>query len=160
MSKDDADVFDDGEILPVPADQGEVTFAGVSFPVTWSEADPEVVQQRIMGRLFAAETLDQAFDVWEGDSSDALVGKTYEILEVAWMPYEAVKEDGSTKTIPLAEVSAVNCGTGEKETWTTTATNLTGFLAWAENHDKLPFKARIQGELTRRGRTVLRFARP
>jgi len=135
-----------GEVVPV-------SFGGVQFPVTITDT-PEAIQARILTRLFAAETLEDAFATWESQSSDALVGKRFEIQGVRWGTYNA--QDG---IIPLAEVHAVELDSGEETTFVTTAANITGFLALADSRGWFPFKMRIDGQKTRRDQTVLVPAR-
>lgn len=156
---------------------GVVVFNGIPLPITFTH-DPAAIQQDIIRRLMEATTLSEAFDVWEGDRSKALIGRTFIVNGAEWDTYRI--EDGSL--VPLAIVDSVNVATGEQERWTTTASNLVGWLAWIELYGQLttaakckcpagerekgcdvphfPFTARVNGEKTRRGFTALRFATP
>lgn len=128
-------------------------FPGSDKPLK-ATLSPEEVSNRIASRVMGAGSLDELFDVWEGQASRDLAGRSFEIRSIEWGWYQA-----DTGEIPLAVVDAVDLKTGEETTWPTTARNLVTFLWKAEEMDALPFEARIVGETTKSGRTVLRFAR-
>lgn len=142
---DDGEAFE-AELLPV-------SYQGVEFPVR-ANMSPEAATARIMERLFASETIDDAFGVWEQRSSDALIGKVFTVNGASWGTY--VNEAG--EEIPLADVDALD-NKGEKASFVTTAPNLTGFIALCEHKGWLPFTARIVGAKTKRGFTALHFER-
>ncbi len=133
----------------------EVNFQGLPIKLRAS-TDPEAAQRRILERLFASNSIEEAFDVWEGQSSEDLEGRTFTITGVRWAPYTR-PEDG--EKIPLAEVSHVDEDGEELRPFVTTAANLVGFLLAAEQGGWFPFTARVVGEKTSRNRTALRFAR-
>ena len=134
----------------------EVDFQGMPLKIRAS-LDPSAMQRRILERLFEAKSLDEAFEVWESQSSDGLEGRVFIMTSVSWGVYTR-QEDGTR--IPLAEVHHVDAEGEELRPWVTTASNLVGFLAAAEQGEWFPFTARIVGERTSSGRTALRFARP
>lgn len=130
------------------------TFPGTNRPLP-STLDPETIAQAVVNRVMASETVEQMFDVWEGETSDKLVNRVFTILDAEWGWY-----DSETGPIPLAMVNAVNKETGEVTVFPTTSRNLTAFIFNAQERHLLPFTARIIGEHTRSGRTALRFGRP
>lgn len=137
----------------VPADGTDLTYEDLmaSLPI---ETDPNEVTRRILNQLGQAKTLDEAFAVWETTSSKNLAGRAFEVLSVRWSWYMTTSNE-----VPLAEVSAIEIGTGEPVTWVTTAKNICGFLWWLQLNKALPAKFRILEKATRSGNTVLVPAR-
>jgi hypothetical protein len=116
--------------------------------------DPEAVKVRMASRVHQAQSLDDLFDTLAGNSSDLLVGKSYEFQAIVWQPYES--ENGP---IPQAVCSAVDLSTGEATEFVTTAFMLVNFLRRAQVLNVLPFKARIVEKQTKRGQKALNFER-
>jgi hypothetical protein len=116
--------------------------------------DPEAVMVRMATRVHQAESLDDLFDTLTGNSSDHLVGKSYEFTAVTWQPYES--ERG---TVPQAVCSVVDLSTGEATEFVTTGFMLVNFLRRAQVAGWLPFKARIVEKTTKRGQRALNFER-
>lgn len=116
--------------------------------------DPDAVADRMAGRVLGANSIDELFNSLSGKTSDELVGKAFEFLDVAFQPYEA--ESG---TIPLAVCNVVDLTTGEVTEFATTGKMLVSFLFQATRIGAFPFKARIAGKKTTRGQTALNFER-
>ena len=105
-------------------------------------------------RLMAAGSVDELFDAFQGQSSDTLVGKSFEILSVAWQPYRSQRG-----IIPQAVVEAINLATGEVEEWVTTAKMPVTFLLRVWQLQAFPFKTRITEKTTTSGQKALNFER-
>jgi len=118
------------------------------------EVSPEAVMDRMAGRLRKSTNLDQLFDSLSGNSSDSLVGKSFEFHTVEWQPYESDRG-----IIPQAVCGVVDLATGEITEFVTTAWMLVNFLRQAQVINALPFKARIVEKRTKRGQTALNFER-
>lgn len=116
--------------------------------------DPEAVKVRMANRVHQAQSLDGLFDTLAGNSSDLLVGKSFEFRSIVWQPYES-----ETGPIPQAVVAAVDLTTGEETEFVTTAFMLVNFLRRAQVLDILPFKARIVEKQTKRGQKALNLER-
>ena len=116
--------------------------------------DPEAVLDRMKGRVRKADSLDALFDSLTGNSSNQLVGRTFEFNGVVWQPYEA-----DSGIIPQAICDAVDLSTGEATEFVTTAGMLVEFLRRAEVIGAFPFKARIVEKMTKRGQKALNFDR-
>lgn len=118
------------------------------------EVNPDDVAARMAARVQKAANLDELFDSLEGNSSDALVGKSFEFSAIAWQPYESQKG-----IIPMAVCTAVNLDTGEETEFVTTGGMLVHFLRRAQVLGALPFSARIVEKTTRSGQKALNFER-
>lgn len=118
------------------------------------EADPEDAIVRLAARMLKAKTVEERFDALEGNSSDDLIGKSFEMRGVAWQTYES--ERGP---IPQAVVDAVDLATGEEAEFVTTGKMLVFFLRGTELQGQFPFKARITEKTTKRGQKALNFER-
>ena len=118
------------------------------------ETTPEAVIERMAQRVRKADSLDGLFDALTGNSSDALVGHSFNFTAVEWQPYESDRG-----VIPQAVASAVDLATGEVAEFVTTATMLVEFLRRAEVIGAFPFKARIVEKTTKRGQKALNFER-
>lgn len=147
---------------PVPASSAgdddemvEVLFQGLPVRIKAS-LDPLTLQRRITERVFAARSLDEAFAVWEAQSSDELEGRVCVMAGVRWGVFTSPE---TAQRLPLAEVQTVDDDGEVTSGFVTTASNLVAFLAAADQGGWFPFKARIVGEKTSNGRTALRFAR-
>jgi len=123
------------------------------FPMI-NDADPTAVQARMVERVFKAETIDDLFDILDGNLSKALIGRKVQIQSVAWQPYESDRG-----IIPLAVVQATDLADGEQLEFATTSSMLTSFIRRAEMIGAIPFAARIVGKRTRSGNTALNFER-
>ena len=130
-----------------------VAYDQALFP-TLLDQDPEAVQLRFAKRFMAAETVDDLFDVLEGNTSKSMVGRRLQVREVAWAPYESDRG-----VIPLAICTAADLGTGEIVEFATTSAALTMFIRRAEIIGGLPFDAKIAAKKTRSGQTALNFER-
>lgn len=124
-----------------------------SFP-NMAESSAEDATARIATRLLKAGTMDQRFDALSGNSTDALIGKSFEITGVQWQTYASERGD-----VPQGVVQAVDLSTGEATEFVTTATMLVYFLRSVEMGDDFPFKARIVEKTTKRGNKALNFER-
>ena len=118
------------------------------------ERDPDRVQREIVARMFAADSIADLFDTFEGKNSKQLEGRRFEVQSVKWDIYHADKGD-----LPLALVSAIDLDTGESIDFPTTAPALTAFIRKCEIAGWLPFRAKITGKLTKGGQTALNFER-
>ena len=67
-------------------------------------------------RFARAETIDDLFDVLEGNTSKTLVGTKLRLESVQWAPYESDRG-----VIPNAICKAVNLSTGEEFEFATTS---------------------------------------
>jgi hypothetical protein len=124
-----------------------------SFPGI-TESDSSAASNRIAQRMLKAESVDDLFDVLDGNSSDDLVGKSFEIQGVAWQLYNSDRGD-----IPQAVVEAVDLATGEATEFVTTGGMLVYFLRRVEMLGQFPFKAKIVEKTTKRGNKALNFER-
>lgn len=118
------------------------------------DQDPQEVEARFAKRFAQAETLEDLFNVLEGNTSKDMVGRTIEIRDVAWAPYESDRG-----IIPLAVCTAVDTGSGEVLEFATTGGMLTKFIRRAEVIGAIPFTARITAKKTRGGKDALNFER-
>lgn len=118
------------------------------------DQDPQAVTARFAQRFLQAESLEDLFNVLEGNSSKNMVGRKLEIQAVAWAPYESDRG-----VIPNAICTAADLETGEVVEFATTSQVLTMFIRRAEMVGALPFQARIAGKKTRSGQTALNFER-
>ena len=118
------------------------------------EQDPDEVRLRFAARFMRSETIDDLFNVLQGNTSDKMVGRTIEVREVAWSPYESDRG-----IIPLAVCQAVDVSTGEILEFATTSDMLTMFIRRAELVKALPFDAKIASKRTRNGQNALNFER-
>ena len=116
--------------------------------------DPREVAARFAKRFMAAETIDDLFNVLDGNTSQSLVGRRVQIRAVAWAPYQS-----DAGIIPLAVCDAADVETGEALEFATTSQALTMFVRRAELIGALPFNARITETKTRSGQTALNFER-
>lgn len=123
------------------------------FPQLLSQ-DTAAVTARFAERFLKAESLDDLFNVLQGNSSQDMVGRRVRILGVSWAPYESDRG-----VIPLAIADAVDIDTGETVEFATTSAMLTMFIRKAELIGELPFEARITAKKTRSGQTALNFER-
>ena len=123
------------------------------FP-TLKEQDENDVRLRFAARFQRAETIDDLFNVLQGNTSDKMVGRAVEIRSVEWAPYESDRG-----VIPLAVCQAVDGETGEMLEFATTSDMLTMFVRRAELIGAFPFRARIVEKKTRTGQTALNFER-
>ena len=123
------------------------------FPALLDQ-DPREATARFARRFMIAESLDDLFNVLEGNTSQAMVGRTIEIKAVAWVPYEA-----DIGVIPNAICQAVDTATGEILEFATTSSALTMFIRRAELIGEIPFEAKIAAKKTRSGQTALNFER-
>jgi hypothetical protein len=152
MPKNQENLGDDFE--PEVSTGGDVSaLLAASFPEI-REVTPEAVIDRMTKRVRSATNLDQLFDSLTGNSSDALVGKSFEFTGVEWQPYESEKG-----IIPQAICEATDLATGEATEFVTTAGMLVQFLRQAQVLNAYPFKARIVEKTTKRGQKALNFER-
>jgi hypothetical protein len=124
-----------------------------NFP-TIREVSPEAVMARMAQRVQRADNIDDLFDSLTGNSSDALVGKSFEFISVEWQPYESDRG-----VIPQAVVQGVDLTSGELTEFVTTGGMLVQFLRRAEVIGAFPFRARIVEKTTKRGQRALNFER-
>lgn len=117
-------------------------------------ADPDDAIARMAERLLKAKSIEERFDALDGNSSDELIGKSFEINGVTWQLYPS--ERGN---IPQAVVDATDLSTGEEVEWVTTAKMLVFFLRATELQGQFPFKTRIVEKTTKRGNKALNFER-
>lgn len=153
MAKDQVD-----EVLS-PSESAELSALEAFFPGITS-VNPDDVTARMGDRMMASESLDDLFDALSGSNSQSQVGKTFEFHDVSWQPYEASRGNGEKVIIPLALCDVVNVATGEVEEFVTTGEMMVKFLRRAQQLGAFPFKARIEGKLTRSGQTALNLVRP
>lgn len=123
------------------------------FP-NMAEETPEDTIARMAKRMLAADTVEARFDALSGNSSDKLVGKSFEFNGVTWQTYKSDRGQ-----IPQAVCNVVDMATGEATEFVTTATMLVFFLRGTELHGQFPFKARIVEKTTARGNKALNFER-
>ena len=142
----------DVEVLSA-AEAAEIAALNEFYPGITS-VNPDDVRERMAGRMRGAKSLDDLFDALSGNNSKANVGKTFEFISVAWQPYQAQRG-----IIPNAICQVVNVVTGEEEEFATTGDMMVEFLRQAQLLNAFPFKARIEGKLTRSGQTALNLVR-
>jgi hypothetical protein len=116
--------------------------------------DPESVMARFAERFVKAETLDDLFDVLEGNLSRSLIGHKVRVQAVSWAPYQSDRG-----VVPLAACKATDLTTGEETEFATTGGVLTMFIRRAELIGAIPFDAKIVGKKTGSGQTALNFER-
>lgn len=131
-----------------------VAYDQALFP-TLLDQDPAAVQARFAARFARADTIDDLFNVLDGNTSQDLIGHTLEVQSVTWAPFESDRG-----IIPLAVCEAVDLGTGEVIEFATTGMMLTMFIRRCELIKEIPFRARIAAKKTRSGQTALNFERP
>ena len=130
-----------------------VAYDQALFP-TLLDQDPVAVRERFAARFARAETIEDLFDVLEGNTSKDLVGKRMQVTAVAWAPYESDRG-----IIPNAICTAADVETGEVFEFATTSEALTMFIRRAELIGAIPFNARIASKKTRSGQNALNFER-
>ena len=130
-----------------------VLYNPAMFP-TLLDQDPREVEARFLARFEKAKSLDDLFDVMEGNNASGLVGETVEITAVAWAPY--LSDDG---IIPNAICQAINLTDGEVIEFATTSKMCTHFIRQAEVIGAIPFRARIAQVTTRSGQKALNLER-
>ena len=141
----------------------EVVRAGSTIVELYSEAlfpelrhqDPRESEARFLKRFEKAKTIDDLFDVLEGNNASALVGHVIQVDRVEWSGYQS--DDG---LIPLAVVTGADTGTGEVIEFATTSKACTHFIRRAELIGALPFRATIEQVITRSGQKALNLSRP
>jgi hypothetical protein len=136
------------------ATKAEVVLYDTALFPALLDQDPAAVTERFAKRFLAAESLDDLFNVLEGNSSKNMVGRELRINAVAWAPYES--DQG---IIPNAICTAADLSTGEVLEFATTSQMITMFIRKAELLQELPFDARITSKKTRSGRTALNLER-
>lgn len=141
------------EVVEAPATTDVVLYDQELFPELLSQ-DPDEVMARFAQRFVKAESLDDLFNVLEGNTSNAMIGRRLEINRVQWAPYESDRG-----VIPNAICQAADLDTGELVEFATTGQMLTMFIRRAEIIGALPFRAKIAGRKTRSGQTALNFER-
>lgn len=119
-----------------------------------TESDSDAAGARIAQRMLKAESVEDLFDVLDGNSSDKLIGKSLTINGVTWQLYKSDRGD-----IPQAVVDAVDKATGEETEFVTTGGMLVYFLRRVEMLGKFPFDAKITEKTTKRGNKALNFER-
>jgi hypothetical protein len=119
------------------------------------DMDPREVRRRFAERFMKAENLDDLFNVLSGNTSQDMIGRTIQIRDVSWAPYES-----DAGIIPLAVCQAADVHTGEAFEFATTGEVLCMFIRRAELVGAIPFEARIAGKKTNSGQTALNFERP
>lgn len=137
-----------------PAATGEIVLYDTALFPALLDQDPAEVQARFARRFVAAETLDDLFDVLEGNNSKGMVGRRVQVDSVNWAPYES--DQG---VIPLAIVTAIDLDSGEVIEFATTSGMLVLFIRRAEIIGQLGFQARVTEKVTRSGRKALNFER-
>jgi hypothetical protein len=149
QAHNDADTFGADDL----DDTGVLENLKAAFP-NIAENDSNEASARIASRMLKAESVDDLFDVLDGNSSDKLVGKSLTINGVTWQLYKSDRGD-----IPQAVVDAVDKATGEVLEFVTTGGMLVYFLRRVEMLGKFPFDAKITEKTTKRGNKALNFER-
>lgn len=152
MSKESTPTTDDVTVLS--AEESASIAALDAFYPGITSTDPAAVIDRMKARFRGAQNLDDLFDALDGNNSKSMKGKTFEFRNVTWQPYKA-----SRGIIPLAVCDAVNVATGEVEEFITTGEMVVEFLRQAQLLNLYPFKARIEGKVTRSGQEALNLVR-
>lgn len=117
-------------------------------------ADPQDADKRFADRFNRAETLDDLFDVLQGNTTKGMVGRRVEIQAVEWQAYQA--DDG---VIPNAICLAADIDTGEVLEFATTSGMCTKFIRKAELLELLPVRVKIVDKVTKSGQKALNFER-
>jgi hypothetical protein len=130
-----------------------VAYDQALFP-TLLDQDPEAVRERFARRYGRAETIDDLFNVLEGNTSKGMVGRKLRIDAVAWAPYESDRG-----IIPLAVCTAFDLTSGDEVEFATTGESLVQFIRQAEIIKAMPFEVKIVTKKTRQGRDALNFER-
>ena len=143
-----------GEMTADEANKSIAKAFGIEFVADTTERDVEAIQRDMLSRVYKGNSLDELFDALQGKSSDALVGRSFEIHHVKWDVYNS-----NNGPLPLAKVTATDLATNVEDEWITTAPMLTVFLKRAEELKLLPFKAKITEKKTRSGQSALNFER-
>jgi hypothetical protein len=124
--------------------------------------DPNEVNARFAARFGTAKNLEDLYDASGGGSIKNLVGETIQLLDVAFVAYQA--DDG---VIPNGLAIAANVKTGEVVQFACTAMQPNMFMARAVTLGLLPQKdgsapvtVRVTESKTRNGHTAVNFDRP
>jgi hypothetical protein len=143
-----------GEIKPEEAADAITSAFGSGVEVLDSKTDAEAAQDNILKRMAKAQSLDDLFGVFEGKSSQLLVGKVVTVtdFELGW--YTPRDRDTRIRS------ATILCSEDDKELdFFTTAPNLVGFCIMAKSIGAVPFTAKIASDTTRAGFNALRFER-
>ncbi len=128
-----------------------VVYDNELFPeLKWQ--DPLKANLKFAERFGRAETLDDLFNVLSGTSTQDIVGRKVQILDVDWQAYQA--DDG---VIPNAICQGVDLDTGEVLEFATTSGMCTMFIRKAELLGLLPVSVKIVENLTTNNRKALNF---
>jgi hypothetical protein len=143
-----------GEITPDAVPDAVSAAFGNTVEVVDERTTAEAAQDNILKRMAKAKNLDDLFGVFEGKSSNLLVGKTVTVndFELGW--YEPKDRPGRIRS------ATILCNEGDTELdFFTTSPNLVGFCIMAKNLGQVPFTAKIGSDETRSGFKALRFER-
>jgi len=116
--------------------------------------DPAEVSKRMGDRVLGAGSLDELFDALSGNTSDALIGRSFQFNDVIFQPYKATRG-----IIPAAVCDVTDLSTGEASEFWTSGDMVVKFLYRAKTLGAFPFKARLVGKKTNSGQTALNFER-
>jgi hypothetical protein len=115
-------------------------------------ADPEDMGQRFADRFKRAESVDDLFDVLQGNNTKGMVGRRLEIQAVEWQAFQSDRG-----VIPNAICLAADVDSGEVLEFATTSMFCAMFIRRAELIDALPLKVKITSTKTRSGQTAINF---
>ncbi|HEY1716203.1 MAG TPA: hypothetical protein VGG07_25120 [Solirubrobacteraceae bacterium] len=117
-------------------------------------ADPDDAGDPFTTRFAKAQTIDELFDALKGNTSQGLVGRRLQILNVHWRLFQS-----DIGWIPNAICDAADIETGELLEFATTGGQLTSFIRHVQLIGAFPFNVRITESKTRSGQTALNFER-
>lgn len=117
-------------------------------------ADPQDMGRKFGERFDRAESVDDLFNVLEGNSTQNMVGRKVKVLDVAFQAFQS--DQG---VIPNGICQAVDLATGEAIEFATTSIMCTAFLRKAQLLGLLPLEVRIVEKQTRNGNKALNFER-
>lgn len=117
--------------------------------------DPQDMGVKLGERMNRAQSLSDLWGALKGNSTQTMIGRKLEILDVDFYAYQA--DDG---VIPNAICQAVDLDTGEILEFATTSGFCTAFLRKAQLLDLLPVKVKITETLTKGGNKAINFEQP
>jgi hypothetical protein len=117
--------------------------------------DPADIGRKAGSRINTAESSDELFDVFSGNSAQKLVGRRLEIRDVDFIAYQA--DDG---VIPNGICQAIDIDSGEMLEFAVTSIVCTAQLRKAQLAGWFPWTVKIAEKLTTNNQKALNFERP
>ena len=143
---------DKAEVIDATAADLVLYDTGLFPDLRWQ--DPQDMGRKFGARFDRAGSLDDLFDVLQGNSTKNMVGRRVEVQEVDFYAYQ-----GDNGVIPNGICQAVDIDSGEIIEFATTSAMCTAFLRKAQLLDLLPVRVKIVEKLTKGGQKALNFER-